>query len=301
MARKKIEEKETEKSTKKSEEKLDLTEIREDLTNYMKDVINKEVSKAVEKANKKLIRHKNSIIIKRDIFIIILIIICLFLGYNLYKSSNINIDITSKKVTEKKVSKEIKEIEEEPNTLEELTKNYGYLVDNIKISENSSYLKLYYKGELSDELKLYLSLNNLDDDKIVSEEESVYIDENDLKDKYNDIFDGEFVPKSFKYNDLNFHYLSSKSLFFADGKFEKTKSDIVREIINIEEKDNQILITTVEGLLKDSKLYNILSREQVKKYNSNDSLEKYKDLLTKMKYNFNKIDDEYKLLKVEVM
>ena len=95
--------------------------------------------------------------------------------------------------------------------------------------------------------------------------------------------------------------MSSKSLFFADGKFEKTKSDIVREIINIEEKDNQILITTVEGLLKDSKLYNILSREQVKKYNSNDSLEKYKDLLTKMKYNFNKIDDEYKLLKVEVM
>lgn len=300
MAKKKEVEEKEEVAIKKE---IDLEKVKEELTDYMKNKIDREVSLAVEKSTKKLVRHKNAIIIKRDIVIIILLIVSLFLGYNLYKSSNINIDITnnSSKTKTEVIETPVKEEEEEVNTLKSLTEKYGYLVKNIEIDEDSSYLKLFYSGKLSDELKLYLSLNNLEADKVISEDSSVYIDQKDLKKAYTDIFDGEFVPKSFKYDELNFHYLASKELFFADGKFEKEDTDIVKEIINIEERDEKVLITTVEGLLDDGRLYNILSGEQIKKYNSKDSLELYKNVLTNMIYSFDKVNDTYKLSKIEVM
>lgn len=299
MARKKVEEKEEAKI--EVEEKADLTEIKADLTNYMKDKIDKEVSLAVEKASKKLVRHKNAVIIKRDILIVILLLICLFLGYNLYKNENVSINVSrGKSEISKPESAEVTEEKEEPS-LPSLTEKYGYLLNSFQIDEGSSYLKSFYKGELSDETKLYIALNNLENEKITSEEGSIYIDAADLKDVYLKIFDGEFKPKAFKYDELNFHYLSSKELFFADGKFEKKDSSLVKEIVNIEEKDEEVLITTVEGLLDDGKLYNITSGDEIKKYNSKESLEKYKNLLTNMKYYFNKSDDSYKLVKLEVM
>ncbi len=306
MAKKKTEE-EVKEVKKVQKEQVDIDEIKEELTNYMSSKIDKEVSSAVDKATKKLIRHKNSIIIKRDITILILLIICFFLGYNLYNLSNINIDITkttknSKSADETTETIEIPENDAKDKTessLSELTEKYGYLVDNIYIDEDSDYLKSYYKGELTDELKLYLSLNNVDNEKIVSEDGSAYLDENDLKEIYDNLFDGDVVLKSFKYGDLNFHYLNSKSLFIADGKFEKQKSNISKEIIGIVE-DDDVEITTIEGIIKDNKLYSIISNDEIKKYDSKNNLTKYKDSLTEVTYYFNKIGDSYKLSSIEV-
>ncbi len=301
MARKKVEEKEEIKDIEK--EGLDLTAIKSELTDYMKDRIDREVSNAVEKASKKLVRHKNAIIIRRDILIVILIMICLFLGYNLYKNSDINIDITrGKKEESQEIDSSSEPVkEEEKPTMQSLTEKYGYLISNLQIDEDSSYLKSFYTGDLTNELKLYFSLNNLDESKVTSEDDTVYIDQKDLKEVYNNMFDGEFTPKSFKYDELNFRYLSSKELFIADGDFEKDESDIVKEIINIEEQNDGVLITTVEGLIDDGKLFNPVSGQQVKKYNSKDKLEKHKGSLTSMIYSFSKYDDNYKLVKIEAV
>ena len=301
MARKKVEEKEEIKDIEK--EGLDLTAIKSELTDYMKDRIDREVSNAVEKASKKLVRHKNAIIIRRDILIVILIMICLFLGYNLYKNSDINIDITrGKKEESQEIDSSSEPVkEEEKPTMQSLTEKYGYLISNLQIDEDSSYLKSFYTGDLTNELKLYFSLNNLDESKVTSEDDTVYIDQKDLKEDYNNMFDGEFTPKSFKYDELNFRYLSSKELFIADGDFEKDESDIVKEIINIEEQNDGVLITTVEGLIDDGKLFNPVSGQQVKKYNSKDKLEKHKGSLTSMIYSFSKYDDNYKLVKIEAV
>lgn len=304
MARQKQVE-EPKKKKKVTEEKIDVGEIKKELTDYMSAQIDKEVSSAVDKATKKLIRHKNIIIIKRDITILILLIICFFLGYNLYNLSNINIDITKTTKSSKKVSESVEAIDqektnEEENNLKDLTEKYGYLVDNIYVDEDSDYLKDYYDGKLTDELKLYLSLNNVQEEKIATEEDTIFLDENDLKEVYDNILDSDFNSKSFKYGNLNFRYLNSKSLFIADGKFEKQKSNISKEIISIDEDDNKVKIVTVEGLIKNNKLYNITSNTEIKKYNSKSNLSKYKNYLTKVSYYFNKIDDNYKLTKIEI-
>ena len=54
---KKIDEKSVKKNVKKEE--LNLEKIKEELTDYMQSKIYKEVSTAIEKSNKKLVRHKN--------------------------------------------------------------------------------------------------------------------------------------------------------------------------------------------------------------------------------------------------
>ena len=287
---------------------IDMSDIKDDLTEYMKDQIDKEVSKSVEKSTKKLIRYKNSVILKKNIIIIILIIICAFLAYNLYKISDISIDIkTNKKSNEQKEEvkqtdekqKEKKDDEEDvKEKLEDKKKEYKYLIDDIYIGGDSTYIKDFYEGNLTDEIKLYLSLNKVDDEKIESEDGSVYLDEADLKESYDNFFEGKFTAKSFEYNNLKFHYLSSKSLFIADGKFEKAKKDIVKEIINVTDDDN-VVITTVEGIIKDNKLFNIINGGEIKKYKSG-SLEKYEKSLTKVIYHFIKDDDVYKIDKIEV-
>lgn len=282
---------------------VDISEIKADLTEYMQNKIDKEVAKAVDKSSKKLIRYKNSIIFKKNIIIIILLIICVFLGYNLYNLSNININVsTTKKGVQKeelkKTEKKETETDNKENELENNKKEYGHLIDDIFINDESPYVKDFYKGNLSEEVKLYLSLNSIDEEKVVSEDGSVYLEEDDLKKCYDNFFTSDFSPKSFEYNNLKFHYLSSKSLFVADGEFEKVKKDIDKEIIDIDVSEN-IVITTVEGIIKDDKLYNITSGEEVKNYKS-DNLSKYEKKLTKVVYYFLKNDDVYKIDKIEV-
>lgn len=283
---------------------IDLSEVKDDLTDYMKNKIDKEVEKAIEKSSKKLIRYKNSIILKKNITIIILLIICAFLAYNLYKISNINIDISTTKKNEQKVEQKEQpkeetkenEIEKKKKEFENKKKEYKQLIDDIYISEDSTYIKDFYEGNLTDEIKLFLALNKINEEKVVSEEDSIYIEENDIKEGYDNFFESDFTPKSFEYNNLKFHYLASKSMFISNGKFEKAKSNIVKEIIDIDESKD-IIITTVEGIIKDDKLYNIVSKKEVKNYKK-DNLENYKDELTTLHYHLEKDNDNYNLVEI---
>ena len=293
-------------SLNNSEIDIDLSGIKTDLTEYMQNKIDKEVESAVDKSVKKFIRYKNTIILKKNIIIIILLIICAFLSYNLYKISDININISTNKKAEIKEEKKTEEKKEEKvedtekvdkkSEFENKKKEFKNLIEDIYISEDSSYIKDYYEGNLTDEIKLYLAMNKMDNDSIVSEDESIYIESDNLKESYDIFFEDNFNPKSFEYNGLKFHYLSSKSMFISDGKYEKIKNNISKEIVDIKE-EKELVITTVEGIVKDEKLYNIISKKEIKNY-KNDSLDNYKKDLNVLTYHFKKIDDDYKLIKI---
>ena len=283
---------------------LDLSEIKNDLTEFLMVKVEKEVSKEVEKSTKKLIRHKNSIILRKNVIIIFLLIVCAFLAYNLYTISDINIDIDTHKKTEKKVLKtekksSAKKENKKDDDFEVKKEEYKDLLDDIYVNDESEYVKDFYSGKLSDELKLYLALNHIDSEKLSSEDGSIYLEENDLKESYESFLVGSFSPKSFEYNNLKFRHLSSKKLFISDGEFDKKKENIDREIIEVDVDDDKVKIITVEGIIKDEKLYNVVTGEEVKKYKK-DGLKKYKKDLSVITYCFEKSDDKYKLSDIEV-
>lgn len=281
---------------------IDITQIRSELTEYMQDKIDREVDKAVEKSTKKLIRYKNSIIIKKNIIIICLLLLCIFLSYNLYKISDLTINIeTNKKTSQKQQTDDYKENtkkeQKQEDSFEQKKEKYKKFVDDIYINDDSLYVKDFYNGDLSDEIKLYIALNSISDDKITIDDDSTYIEEKDLQESYDNFFISDFVPKSFDYNNLKFHFLPLKSLFFAEGKFERGKSNIKKDIIDIKEED-MLRITTVEGIVKEDKLYNVITGKEIKNYSGN--LPDKKDDLTVITYCFEKVNKDYKFVKIEI-
>ncbi len=287
------------KTKKEKEEQLKITtndinvdSIKEELKDYITLEIKKEFNEEVEKANKKLIKEKNKRLIFKNIIIIILIALIGFLLYLMYKDGYFNRlfnkdNNSGANITIKEENKDIeKEKEEKENivkekTQEELKLEYSYLLDDIYINEDSVYVKDYYNGELSQELKNYLAFNLLDFKSLNKEEDYNIIDDDSLKIKYNKLFNDEYESISFDYNGNEIRYINRIGSYISSKILEKSDSSIVKDIINISTVDNKVIIETVEYILKNNEYFNILTKEKIEG-NISDNLDK----LTKIKYTF---------------
>ena len=288
---------------KKKEEQLalventDLSKLKTELTVYINQEIKKGFVSEIDKSNKRLIKEKNKRILSRDIVIIILLLFSGYLIYILYDNNYFDRYLkknnTSNESNIIETNKGKSEDKKEP-TLKELTEKYGYLLDNLVISNNSNYLNDYYQGNLTDELKNYLSLSIADFSKISKEEDYNIIESNLVKDSYESIFDSKYVNKSFKYNDEEIRYIAKLDSYITDTILKKEDTLIKREIINIKETSKQLEITTVEGIIKDNKIINVVSKAEVGR-GDNKKLSDYKDKLNQITYTFNK---DNKLIKI---
>lgn len=274
------------KKKEEIKEEIDVSKLKKELINYVDTQIKKSFNDEVEKANRKLIREKNKKIFFKNIVIIILFCLVVFLLYLLNSVDYFDKFFVNEKEPIKVVDKDVTKNEEiENKTFEELKYEYSYLLDNVVISENSEYISDYYGGNLTSGLKKYIVLNNLDFEKLIVEDYSV-IGEDVLKESYNKLFDGEYINESFIYNNVKVSYIEKLSSYITNTILSKEESNIKREIISIAESDNKIVITTIEGLIKDKKLYNVVSNEEVKDYKK-DSLSNYKKYLNEVTYTFN--------------
>jgi len=278
------------KKKEEVKEEIDVIKLKKELTNYVDVQIKKGFNDEVEKANKRLIREKNKKIFVKNIVIIILLCVIIFLLYLLNSvdyfdkffinsgTTTTNINIVPKEDNNKEET--IKE-----KTFDELKEEYGYLLNNVVINEKSEYIGDYYEGNLTSNLKKYIVLNNLDFDKLVVEDYSV-IDNDVLKEAYDKLFNDEYISETFNYNDTKISYIEKLKSYITNNILTKEESNIKREIISISESNSDVIITTIEGLVKDKKLYNIVSNEEVKNYKK-DSLSNYKKYLNEVTYTFN--------------
>lgn len=290
MARKKTND--IEKVNKK-EESINIESLKKELNKYINDLVKKEFTVELERANKRLLREKNIKIITKNMIITVLLLIIVYLVYALnnldYFDKFFVENTNNNKVTNKtsNTTYDNKEV-----SLDDLKKEYSYLLDNIYIDEESEYLKDYYEGNLTTELKNYLTLNTFDFKELSNDEDYNIIDEKTFKNKYKKLFASEYNNKSFKYNDNYIRYISKIDSYISDDIINKVNSNIKREIIAID-IDEVITITTVEGLVKDNILYNVINNEEIGKYNNN--LLDYIDKLNIVKYIF---DNDDKLINI---
>ena len=295
MARAKKEE------VKEEVKKVDLSSIKEELKDYVDLEIKKNFKGEIDRANRKLINEKNKKIYSRDIVIVLLLLVIVFLIYRLNslgyfnkffvdgQTINNNTNIVDNNSSNNNNNKSNENVVVEP-TLDELKNKYAYLLDNIVINEESSYKTDFYNGNLNDEIKRYISLNNVDFDKILYEDYSI-IDEELLKSEYDKLFD-DYSSGSFNYNVSKIRYIEKLKSYITNSILLKEESNIKREITNIKVDSNKVYITTIEGVVKDNKLFNVITLDEVKTY-ENDSLTNYKDSLNKITYVFlnNKLID----------
>ncbi len=287
---------------KEEKEELDLTKVKEELTDYIDLQIKKGFTEELEKAHNKLIREKNKRLFFKNIWIIFLLCLSAFLIYLLYVNNyfdkfftknEYNIEEKSNIVNKEDTSNTNNDPKEDPKeeikgpTLEELKSEYAHLLDNIYINENSTYLKDYYEENLTKELKNYLALNIVDFDALELDDDSYIISLDILNKACQELFDEKCESSTFDYDGIKIKYIKGLNSYLASSELSKNKSHIEREIINVEVNNKIVKITTIEGLIKNDKLYNILTNNEIRKYSKKDNLTTYEDKLNKIVYTFN--------------
>lgn len=291
--RKKNEQLEIIETKEKVQETVNLENIKTDLTAYIDEQIKKGFTEELERSNKRLIREKNKKIFWKNIIIILLIALVGFLLYLLnsvgyfnhfFNKNNTNTDNPIKEVEKQNEEKPQEEVKEEPKvTLEDLKKEYGYLINSYHISDKSIYLDDYYNGNLTEDLKKYLTLNAIDFSTIKQEDDTNIINDNTFEVVYKKMFDDNYNNSSFDYNGNKIRYMSTLNLYISSELLKKD-NNIQREIINIEVKDNEVIIETVEYQIINNSLYNVFEK-YVAEYQENELLT-YKNDLNHVIYTF---------------
>ena len=271
--------------------------MKKELEEYVNEKVNKVFVEELDKANRRLLREKNRKIIFKNIAIIILLAIIGFLVYLLYtnnyfdryfnKENNNNI---IEKEKEKELEEKKEEVKKEP-TLDELKKEYAHLLDNYILNDKSEYLDDFYNGNLTSNLKKYITLNTIDFSSIKTEDDYQIFSNDAFRLAYEKLFDNNYDATNFEYNGNKIRYVSMMNSYMTTSVLSKGNA-VDREILNIKVNDDSILITTIEGVVRDSKLYNVLTDTEVIGYDET-SLLKYSDSLNKITYVFknNKLVD----------
>lgn len=276
-------------NTKKEKDLVDISKVKEELTDYVNIQIQKSFTAELERANKRLIKEKNKKIMKKNIIILLLLILVCYLLYLLYDNryfdKYFNTEIPKIESNRNEEISVEKEKEKEEISLAQLIDEYENLLNKIEISENSEYIKDYYEGNLTNELKNYLALNNVDFDSLFNEDGSNIIENTELEKYFNELFNENYESKTFIYNGVKLKYMSKLESYISDNLLKKSESNIKREIVDIKVENKKVIITAIEGIIKDEKLYNVLTNKEIKTYKK-DSLTKYEDKLNRIVYTF---------------
>lgn len=301
MARKKKNELEV-VSTKENillDKKVDTESIKNELKEYVDEQINKTFIDELDKANRKLIREKNKKIVWRNIFIVILLLIIGFLLFVMYHYNffdrffNKEPDVVEKddnkekedKPEEKKEEEKEKKEEKKEPTLEELKKEYGSLLENYYVTDSSIYLSDFYDAKLNSDMMKYMTINSFDFSTFTKEEDYNIIKESTFQTMFQKLFDEEYTPSTFNYDENKIRYVKQMESYMSESIILREENNIVREIKDIKIDDGRVNITTIEGVIKDNKLYNVITNEEITDYKG-DSLLKYENKLNKLIYRF---------------
>lgn len=276
----------------------DLKEIKIELLDYAKNRIDIEIENALKKVEKKIVKRKNIKIIKRDITIALLLALGCFLSYELYNTGYFNKYLVKDTVS-KEVESDIETTSKEQEEIikEDLIEKHKNALDNISIKHNSKYLSDFYSGNLTSELKLEITLNTIPTEEIEIDEDTFIINNATMEEYYKQLFDSSYKASSFNYGSNKIKYLKNQEVYLTSSDIAKSTSKIKRIITDVNEVDNEIIVSTIEYIVDNDKVINILSKEEVTE-NVDDVL-KIKDKLNKLEYHLTIKDNIYKLKSIK--
>ncbi len=271
-------------------EVIDYVDIELDkrIDKFVTEKIKKEFIEEVNKANNRVIREKNKKLFVKNIIILILLCAIAGLIYLLYTENyfdrffNNNNKTTPQQETVKENSGVIEEI---APSLDELKNEYASYIDPYILSDKSIYLEDFYQGNLTDEIKNYLTLNSIDFNNLETEDDYQMIDSKLISDVCSNLFDKKCKNVSFDYNGNKIRYFDKLESYVSNSILEREDTSIIREITNIETNKNTVTIETIEGLLIDNQISKIFPNEYIGEYNGD--ILSYTDQLNRVRYTFN--------------
>lgn len=269
------------------EKKFDINDYKDEIDKYIKERVEIESASNMVKMYKKQLRDKSLISLIKSIIIILLLCVIVYGVIYLYRDGYFNKNNNQIPVinNDTKKEEEPKKETDDTKSIDELKEKYATLLDNIRIDSKCDYLKDYYDGKLSNELKEYIAFKNIDKEKIESDDESSYFEGSIMLDMIKSIFNETIKLSTFKYNGITYKYLESKDMFISNN-IPTDGYSVIRDITDIKENDKQIEIEFVEGYINNNKLYNALTGKDISEYKANSNLQNYKNKLNTLKFTF---------------
>ncbi len=291
------------------------SKFKDDLKEEMSNDIQVEVANLMKQEEKRIIKGKNMAIFKRDLFILIFFGITLYFGYCLYdvkyfdfmkaeceKNGTCNGD---NNVINYPENKEPTPIVKDKNWYIE---NYGYLMEEIKVTMNPDQVSAYYlyssDHQLSDIKTSYLlnmAYNHLDKKAIKTNSMNITVEGEVLRKAYEEIFGSMnlYQNVNFTYDCLNFVYNQEKDRFVAENeKCSVSKNAIVEEIDAMNEEGDVLYINTIASIYneREKSFYTFDDLYEAAVSNvTREDLSKYAKKLNRYQYQFKKVDNVYYL------
>ncbi len=276
---------------KKSFDREYKEEIKQELTKEVKE----DIKENFRKEQNRLLRQKNFKIVRLTLYIIVLLAGSLYAIYCLYKTDQLEV-LKNPKAYTPSTTMTTTTTTELVKDLNWYKKEYGYILEPIKITNTSLYKGNYKVNQLEMKEKLAIAYQVLDKDSIETEGVIRTIKDADMVEAYQKVFGTKEDYKSVRFTveGMDYVYRSQYGEYISVDKEEKTE-EIVQKIVDIKEEENDLYFTTIVGTLKDEHLYNIIENRVIAEKGSESDLEKYEKDLSKMEYHFTKEGDTYYL------
>ncbi len=292
------------------------SKFKEELHDEISNDIQNEVANIMQHEEKRIVQNRNFSVFKRDIAIVILVIICFYFGYCLFdaryfnfmkseceKNGTCNVVETT---TSSDTDSTSENTEEKDN--EWYIENYGYLLDDVKVNLNADAVNAYYLysgdyniSEIKSAYLLNMAYSKLDKKSIKTNTQTITVESEDLKKAFESLFGSSnyYKATNFTYNCLNFTYNSEKERFTATNtKCTTSNKQILESIDNIFLEGDVLYLTTYATIYDSSEatyytfddLFNPVAN------NVTDSdLTSQAKRLNRYQYQFKKVDGKYYL------
>lgn len=273
-------------------------EIREDIS---RDLII-DIKEDIRKEQNRLTRKKSFKIFRLYIYILALLALVGYLVYLLY--NNGGLDILNKYKIVKNNGEETTITTTTAVTKDSVyyVSNYGYLVDLFYISNLELLKGSYNISNIDIADKLAMIYPKIAEEDIKKEGIIYSISEEVIKKNYISVFgeNGGYRGANFNSNGLNYAYQESTKTYIAIDN-NKTSDMLVKNIVISGAYENGLLkFTCYVALVKDNQIYNIFNvNESLGVYETDASIEQYKDSLSLVEYSFKEEKDNYYLYSIQ--
>ncbi|MFG6318666.1 MAG: hypothetical protein K1W33_02225 [Clostridia bacterium] len=220
-------------------------EMLKEFTEKMDEQIEIAVQKKVEQIEKKIVKAKNGKIFRRDIFIIILFVVALYLAYCLYEIGYFNKNLENNDNNSISQNDIINaDVKEEILPASYYIEKYSYLVDNVQIP---NFIQIFQNGitkdTITNNLKLQIAYKNLDETDKEDNGTVISIASEKILTSYQNICgDDEIIEfTNFEYENLKFLYFNDTFIVGkenADNTLTAPTSTTNYQLVNAYKQDN---------------------------------------------------------------
>ncbi len=288
----------------------EVNQYKEDLEQEMMRAIDEEVENVMKREEKRILRNRSFSLFKKNVFILILLVLVGYFGYCLYDAryfdfmkSECEKNGTCVDSSNSSVSGEVKEeVIKDKNWY---INNYGYLLNTVQTKLNADqasayylYIKDYNVNDIKPAYLLNLAYQQIEPENIKTNTVNVTVDENIMKAAFEKLFGSleNYKETAFTYDCLQFKYDKDKKRYVADNNKCSANKQILENISDMYEEDNKLYILTTATIYdaNEESFYSFddLYEPVVQNVTIND-LETNAKKLNKYQYIFKKADDNY--------